>query len=92
MWKMQIKLSTGKRFSDFTEVFSNDRLCLIKKKIIRIEEEILKIVEKKLFWRLLDWNFAVLTEFVTIDQSVRSVRVTQVAIKVLEAARFWSVI
>ena len=69
MWKMQIKLYTSRRFSDFTEVFSNDRLGQ----------------EKKLFWRLLDWNFAVLTEFVTIDQSVRLARVNQVAIKVLEA-------
>ena len=43
-----------------------------------------KIFEKKLFCRPLDQNWAVLTEFLTSDLSVRSVRVTQVANKVLD--------
>ena len=43
------------------------------------------IFEEKLFCPLLDRNYAVFNEFLTSDQSVQSVRVTQVIINVLEA-------
>ena len=53
-----------------------------KRKIIRIQKD---KFEEELFRRPHDRNFAVLTNVFTSDQSVSSVRETQVAIKVLEA-------
>ena len=44
-----------------------------------------KIFEKELSCRRLDRSFAVLTELLTSDQLVKSVRVMQVTIKVVEA-------
>ena len=59
--------------------------AMINGKSSEYKKRFSKIFEEELFCRPLDRNFAVLTEIFTSDQSVRSVRVTQVAIKVLEA-------
>ena len=58
--------------------------ALINEKSSKYKMRFLKIFDRKLFCHLLDRSFEVLTEFLTSDQSVRSVRVTLVAIKVLE--------
>ena len=57
------------------------KVLLTKKALIKRSR---KSFEEELFCRPLDQNFAVLTVILTTDQPVRSVRVTQVAIKVLQ--------
>ena len=59
--------------------------AVINTKSSEYKKRFSKIFEEEIFCLPLDRNFTVLTEMFTIFQSVRSVRVTQVAINVLEA-------
>ena len=56
--------------------------ALMNGKLSEYEKRFWNIFEEKLFCRLLDRNFTVLIEFLASDQSMMSVWVTQVTIKV----------